>query len=1231
MSTPAEDVRRHIKQFGFKALHLEEQQWNLLDQARCPGKYEWLRELEEKERVKRIEKGKKEERPNPALEEFRMTKVEIEYIMSTPFSMLSRKEVTVRKLLTKFHDDADALRKSLAAMAYSFDPHVAERIRSKNPKSYNKEQKHWASIDRILHPEIWQFYVNHHENFLDRHEKEAGDPNKGKSKRPKKKKKNKAPKLADASGDSSVGGSSWFGGMLGGANTKQESSTWSLLGSVGGKTKRQNSMVKRQDSAMGTAKRQDSVGSGWGLRQNSVVKRQDSAMGTVERLDSVGSGWGLNTFFSGSKSSLQSSQDGAKEDQERKKERRDKEMEEEEEEESEDEFDTGGEGGDGGLQEMTEEHNLALKRMQTRVRLSSREGMVRTRRTLVDLDSETWECSIDKEAVLLIWRTPRQFLTTDDERHVFRLLMKYNGQYSSYMDEIMQARRRQGNSVQEGRHIQWEKAGKLVAKDVDFRARQLLREVDRATYTRNDWISSDVLHANDQKFPTKVLRMHLEEALDGLLAEQIGDRERHARMKHESDSEEDPAELAHLALEVVEEEWGEEGGQEELGGVGAVGGVGWLGVEEGRKGKEKGEEKGKTRDGVDAEMLAKVNCRTRRREKRKLKIKKLSEELEVQQAKRKLAHKKSGHALAEAIMQEQLGQSGCLACRTKYCRWQPPEDKKLCFERKDVLDQELERVRKDREATIFESEVVLSVLLGGNKVFKRQDLIDELSSEQRELSNRIELVDIDRELHDAHATRKDTYESSHLHGFALIMWTQNARTALFGRQSHLCSLSVAREVVDDILDWMLDGWFFGERQNEDKGDLEGAVSPYHNSNPGSPHRSPVPKSSPEKEKKKKIASADVFMALEKARENKQKREDVGKPKRLDVGIKQAGLLLERGFEESQVTGKQAEGLKVARGGNAHERKLDATEVNIKFGIFMLTMMYFRAMVYLRKERERGRVGAKGVGEKGAQGKGGGDEGGAFDKMMTDDRIREIDEAKRAEARRKKIDIMLARTHEGEARRLLREKTEQREAIDRLQSIVRRQRLENECISVIQKQYRGHLGRKAGFRWRLKRDELHAATALLTSAAVGVQRIFRGYSDRLYAINKRREMRQFIALMRVQESQMDEEMYWQTHPWSKFKKTQKEWVAMKLEEMKVREEGAGHLSPEEQMELDKLKRDYAGLEEGEEEEESLGEEESLAEVEDEIEAVLRSKKEGKEKAKKEESPKKDAPPPYAPPP
>ena len=46
------------------------------------------------------------------------------------------------------------------------------------------------------------------------------------------------------------------------------------------------------------------------------------------------------------------------------------------------------------------------------------------------------------------------------------------------------------------------------------------------------------------------------------------------------------------------------------------------------------------------------------------------------------------------------------------------------------------------------------------------------------------------------------------------MWTSNARQVLDGRQTRLIALSMVREVVDCIMDWMLEGWYFGERESQ---------------------------------------------------------------------------------------------------------------------------------------------------------------------------------------------------------------------------------------------------------------------------------------------------------------------------------------------------------------------------------------------------------------------------------
>jgi hypothetical protein len=76
------------------------------------------------------------------------------HIMKSPFGMLNRREVSVRKLISKYHDDPELMLRGQATAAFGFDPHIAERTRAKNPKAYSKEEFEWSTIDKVLHPEV---------------------------------------------------------------------------------------------------------------------------------------------------------------------------------------------------------------------------------------------------------------------------------------------------------------------------------------------------------------------------------------------------------------------------------------------------------------------------------------------------------------------------------------------------------------------------------------------------------------------------------------------------------------------------------------------------------------------------------------------------------------------------------------------------------------------------------------------------------------------------------------------------------------------------------------------------------------------------------------------------------------------------------------------------------------------------------------------------------------------
>lgn len=181
--TPAENVRRVLKQYRFEALNLEEQQWCLLDMVLNIHKYEWLLEQEEEDKKIRkslnlpplpslyslialhnrggsLEEYEETNHPvlnNPALEPFLLNIEEIKHIIETQFSLLTRQEVKVRKLLTKYHDDEDLVSSSSfssGGFLGEFDPNRAMHVRFKHPSTYTKEEKDWVKIDKVINADV---------------------------------------------------------------------------------------------------------------------------------------------------------------------------------------------------------------------------------------------------------------------------------------------------------------------------------------------------------------------------------------------------------------------------------------------------------------------------------------------------------------------------------------------------------------------------------------------------------------------------------------------------------------------------------------------------------------------------------------------------------------------------------------------------------------------------------------------------------------------------------------------------------------------------------------------------------------------------------------------------------------------------------------------------------------------------------------------------------------------
>lgn len=146
--------------------------------------------------------------------------------------------------------------------------------------------------------------------------------------------------------------------------------------------------------------------------------------------------------------------------------------------------------------------------------------------------------------------------------------------------------------------------------------------------------------------------------------------------------------------------------------------------------------------------------------------------------------------------------------------WQPHENPEELRSRLVEVQVELKRVRLLPEDQIMcVTKIPLSVLRGGVNRLTVDDAIEELAMEAQELKNRLRLIDIDRELHFAHASTSPFITTTSLHGVPQQAARGEAIAALEADSARIISRQVAQGIVDDIIEWMLEGWVFGERRS----------------------------------------------------------------------------------------------------------------------------------------------------------------------------------------------------------------------------------------------------------------------------------------------------------------------------------------------------------------------------------------------------------------------------------
>ncbi|CAM9091089.1 unnamed protein product, partial [Phaeothamnion confervicola] len=563
-------------------------------------------------------------------------------------------------------------------------------------------------------------------------------------------------------------------------------------------------------------------------------------------------------------------------------------------------------------------------------------------------------------------------------------------------------------------YLAWEvdaakrRAERLV-EGVDERCRAVLQEIDRVAHNSNPVMDSCLLHgAAPQRFPTAVLRLELEGELDRLLRLQVLERERKDFYLLEDCSSDSDSN---------DNDRDGDGADEDAGGG----------------------------DGNTASGLLETSWRTRKARQRARRragrrAVDAAENLHITRKRLVLdrgssrTKKRSSAQLEEVQRLDALGPGGCLACDATACRWRQLLDADAGRARAAALSDELLVVRgAPAAATVLTSVVPASVGKGGSPIFKREDLEHELSWELRHVRFMVRLSAIDAELHTAGRTTADFFECHALHGYRTMLWTADARRALDAEQSRLLARLVAVEVVDGILQDMLEGWQFGERPN------------------------------PPKKKKKKRKHydddgkriGDDLVNEEKERATRDAEED-----------RVTSFMLPPGAPGSAWAPSDE---KVTKPGGPHDLALRRTERDVRFAMFLLTLMYFRGMALLRTQRHARRE-------------------------MEEEPL--LDFAVPVGGRVAKAEAAASRAAQpGQLRVRQRTETERRETLGNFGRYSALRRAEESAAALLQRLYRGHIARKAARRWAGCQHRHAAKHARMCAAALMVQRAWRGRRGR----------------------------------------------------------------------------------------------------------------------------------------
>ncbi len=361
----------------------------------------------------------------------------------------------------------------------------------------------------------------------------------------------------------------------------------------------------------------------------------------------------------------------------------------------------------------------------------------------------------------------------------------------------------------------------------------------------------------------------------------------------------------------------------------------------------------------------------------------------------------------------------CRACNSSPCKWSPFCDADANAKRRKAMFREIKSADDHTKKKI--------------------------SEEIQEISAKLKLTLIDKELHEAYAANVDeTITVRSIHGFSANFNRADAIGALEHEHNRHVGSIVAKSAVDDILTWMLNGWYFGQ-YSQPSSSISNAPSSF----------------------------AKRGSLLEKANDVQMHSNSVALN----------SLALQ---EEKRV-------------------KLANMERTTKYAVFCITFSYFRALHLVREQKEVFSLSRS-------------------KPQLSNERKKMIQEHKNCVDRQQRIQYYMRKAKVGEERKLLRLEQERSEK-RRISQFEDMNRLAmNRLASVVQRVYRGYLGRKTVENLQRERQKTESALVFLNECATEIDRAWRGYCGRRDALRLRREMAEFLFHLREREAGAEEQEF-----------------------------------------------------------------------------------------------------------